>query len=551
MHKRLFIVIALAVLISLLAACGAQTPPAQEAAEEPPQETEASQEVAEEAGPAEETVVEEEAGEETEAAAQAEGQSDADSKLRVGMEIPFQLDPAFASSDVEIAILNAVYDYLVDIDADNNIQPRLATSWDMSDDGLTYTFNLAENATFHDGTSLTAEDVVWTFNRLRDPALELPTADLYSNITNIEATGDQEVTFTLEKTNPFFLYDLSDNHALILKAETEDPAAELIGTGPFKVAAYTPEDRITLEANEEYFIEGKPGVGELEFIFFSDQVASIDALRGGQVDLVMRMPTPLFETLQNEPGLTTVSIPTNGFDLVRLRADQEPGNNPLVIEAIKRATDRQAIFEAVTLGLGAVGRDSPIGPLFQKYYSEDTPIPPRDPELARSLLEEAGYPDGLELDLHVPDTGDRPDLAVILQEQWAEAGIDVNVIVEPESVYYGENGWLEVPLGITGWGSRPIPQFYLDVMLVSDAKWNEAHFSDPELDRLAAIAGTTLDEQERIEAYAEIQRMLIERGPIIIPYFFAQLGAISDDFTGFEMKAFPGRTDLAAIRPAQ
>jgi peptide/nickel transport system substrate-binding protein len=233
--------------------------------------------------------------------------------------------------------------------------------------------------------------------------------------------------------------------------------------------------------------------------------------------------------------------------MVRLRTDREPGNNPKVIQAFKLATDRQAIFEVVTLGLGAIGRDSPIGPLFQTYYSEETPIPPRDPAAARALLAEAGYADGLKLDLHVPDTGDRPDLAVVLKQQWAEAGIDVDVKVEPESVYFGDNGWLEVDLGITNWGSRPVPQFYLDVMLVTGAKWNETRFSDPELDRLARTAGTTLDENERVAAYKEIQRLLIERGPLIIPYFFAQLGAIRDGFDGFALKAFAGRTDLAAI----
>jgi peptide/nickel transport system substrate-binding protein len=471
--------------------------------------------------------------------------------LRVGMDIPVQLDPAFASSDSEIGILNAVYDYLVDIDPDNNIRPRLATSWAVSGDGLTYTFNLAENVTFHDGSPLTANDVVWTFDRLRDASLELPTADLYSNIASIEATGDLEVTFTLQETNPFFLYDLSDNHAVVLKAETTDAATNFNGTGPFEVVSYVPEDRMELAANENYFIAGKPGVNTLQFIFFSDQAASVDALRGGQVDLVMRMPTPLFLALQEEPGINTVNIPTNGFDLVRLRSDREPGNNPQVIQAMKLATDREAIAETVTLGLGAVGRDSPIGPLYTAYYSEETPIPARDPEAAKALLTEAGYPNGLQLDLHVPDSGDRPDLAVVLKDQWAEAGIDVNVIVEPESVYYGENGWLEVDLGITGWGSRPIPQFYLDVMLVTGAKWNESHYSDEEFDRLAALAGTTLDEAERVQAYQEIQRIMIERGPIIIPYFFAQLGAISDQFEGFEMKAFAGRTDMATIRPVQ
>ncbi len=486
-------------------------------------------------------------GDDTSAAAATSAE---DSTLRVGMEIPVQLDPAFASSDVEIAILNAVYDYLVDIDAANNVQPRLATSWEISEDGLTYTFTLAPNVTFHDGSALTATDVVWTFDRLRDSASELPTVSLYSNIASVTAADDQTVVFTLTQTNPFFLFDLSDNHALIVKAETEDPA-DFNGSGPFTVVNYSAESRIELEANPDYFIEGKPGVDALQIIFFSDQTAAVDAIRGGQLDLLMRMPTPLFQTLQDTPGLVTQNIPTNGFDLVRLRSDQEPGNDPRVIQAFKLATDRQAIVDIVTLGLSAPGKDSPIGPTFQNWFATDLEVPARDPEAARALLAEAGYPDGLQLDLHTPDTGDRPDLAVVLKEQWAEAGIDVNVIVEPESVYYGDDGWLEVPLGITGWGHRPYPQFYFDVMLTCDAIWNESHFCDEGFDQLVQTAGTTLDEDERSQAYAEIQSILLERGPVIVPYFFPQLGAIHERFEGFEMKAFPGRTDLAAIHLAQ
>jgi len=468
-------------------------------------------------------------------------------RLRVASEIPVQLDPAFASSDAEILILNHVYDYLVDVDAGNNIIPRLAREWTVSDDGLTYRLTLADGVTFHDGSPLTASDVVWTFNRLRDATLQLPTADLYANIVEITADGDTAVVFTLAEPNPFFLYDVSDNHALILRAGTTDPATTFNGTGPFRVVEYRTENRIDLAANPTYFQTGKPAVANLEIIFFADQAAAVDALRGGQVDLVLRMSTPLFQTLQQTPGFVAVQTPTNGFDLVRLRSDREPGNKPEVIRALKLATDREAIFRQVKAGLGAVGRDSPIGPLFSAYYSEETPLPPRDPAAARELLSAAGYPDGLKLDLHVPNSGDRPDLAVVLKEQWAEAGIDVNVIVEPESVYYGDNGWLEVNLGITGWGSRPVPQFYLDVMLVSGAVWNESHFSDAEFDALAATARTTLDEAERTRAYREIQRILIERGPIIIPYFFAQLSAHREGISDYVAKAFPGRTDLSVI----
>ena len=466
--------------------------------------------------------------------------------FRVAMQPIVQTDPALISSDSEVLVANHVFDYLVDIDSQNNIIPRLAREWSVSDDGLIYKFTVVDGAKFHDGTPLTAKDIVWTFNRLSDPQAEFPTSDLYRNIQKIEANGDFEVVFELTEPNPFFLYDLSDNHALILKSNSEDPG-QFNGTGPFIVEEYNPEDRIMLVANPEYWVEDQPKIMNLEIIFFPDENASVDAIKSGQVDLVMRMSTALFEDLKDEPGIETFDIPTNGFDLIRIRSDQEPGSDPRVIQALKLATDREAILNLVQQGYGAIGRDSPIGPMYTGYYSEQTPLPERDVEAAKQLLAEAGYGDGLSLELHTPDTGGRPDLAAVLKDQWGQAGVDIDVVVEPESVYYGEDGWLEVPLGITGWGSRPYPQFYLDVMLLCDAKWNESHFCDQEFDNLAGIAGTTMDEDERKDAYAGIQNLLLERGPVIIPYFFAQFAAINSEYSGFELKPFAGRSDFRSI----
>jgi len=467
--------------------------------------------------------------------------------LRVAMQPIVNIDPIAISSDSEVLVANHVYDYLIDIDSLSNPVPRLATEWKTSEDGLTYTLELAEGVTWHDGSPFSAQDVVWTFDRLRTTE-GTPTFDLYSNITGVEATGGLEVTFTLANPNPFFLYDLSDNHALILKAGTTDADTTFNGTGPFKVKNYSPEDRIEMVANEDYFVPGQPSLAGVDIIFFNDDAAAVEALRGGQIDLAMRMSTALFSSLQDVPGITTSSIPTNGFDLIRLRSDRAPGNDPRVIQALKLATDREAILNVVQQGYGALGNDSPIGPLYDAYHDETAVPPARDVEAARALLAEAGYADGMKITLHTPDTGGRPDLAAVLKEQWAEVEVDVEISVEPESVYYGDDGWLEVDLGITGWGSRPYPQFYLDVMLVSGAKWNESHFSDAEFDALAATAGTTLDEEERIKAYSDIQHLLIERGPIIIPYYFAQFGAISDNFTGLSLNAFAGRTDFRPVR---
>lgn len=465
--------------------------------------------------------------------------------MRVSAFSISQTDPAYISSDSEVLVANHVFDYLVDVDADNQIQPRLATDWTRSDDNLTYTFTLADGVTFHDGSPLTAEDVVWTFRRLRDTE-GLATSDLYANITNIEATGELEVTFTLAETNPFFLYDLSDNHALIMKANSED-TEDFNGTGPFIVQDYRPNDRIVMDANPDYFMPDQPKLSGLEIIFFEDESASASALRGGQIDLTMDLTTSLYQSFLDVDGVEAIDIATNQFAAVRLRTDMEPGNDPRVIQALKLATDREAIFQVVQQGYGAVGRDSPIGPLFSKYYTEEFPIPERDPEAARQLLEEAGYPDGLDLELNLLNTLNFPDLAVVLKEQWAEAGINVEVVTLPESVYYGEGKWLEVPLGITGWGHRPYPQFYLDVMLTCGAKWNEARFCNEEFDRLATIAGTTFDEVQRIDAYHEIQRILIEEGPIIVPYFFAEFAVVDSRFEGFQLKAFSGRTDLSVV----
>ncbi|MFN2137621.1 MAG: ABC transporter substrate-binding protein, partial [Candidatus Promineifilaceae bacterium] len=331
-NKRLVLLLSLSILLLLLAACSGA----------------ANETATEESGlPVEENApVSSDATQGTEIAAEG-------GTIRVAMQPVVNIDPIAISSDSEVLVASHVYDYLVDIDSSSNIVPRLATSWSATDGGLTYVFRLADGVKWHDGSDFSAADVVWTFERLRDTA-GTPTADLYANIEQIEATGDLEVTFKLRQPNSFFLYDLSDNHALILKEGTDDADSSFNGTGPFKAESYSPEDRIVLVANDEYFVEGQPKLDRMEVIFFNDDSASVDALIGGQIDVAMRMSTALFQTLQSTPGIQAYSIPTNGFDLVRLRSDRAPGDDPRVIQALKLATDREAILNVVQQGFGAL-----------------------------------------------------------------------------------------------------------------------------------------------------------------------------------------------------
>lgn len=458
--------------------------------------------------------------------------------LRIAWLTPATLDPRSASGDSEIAFLNAVYDYLINTDSASSLVPGLASSWEVNDDGLQYTLQIREDATFHDGSPLTVDDVLWTIQWHQEA--EGTVAGLLSNVESFEAGEGNTLVITLANTNPDFLFNLTDNKLVILKAGAEAIGEEFNGTGAFILEEYSPGDRAIFTANENYW-GGAPSLERLEFIFFDDQQAGISAVQGGLADAILRLDNASFLNFVGDANFTATDIPTSGHHLVRLRADRAPGDDVRVRQAFKLATDRQAIWDRIQLGFGAVGKDSPIGPAFAAYFLEDAEVPPRDPAAAAALLEEAGYPDGLDMTLHVPNSGNFPDLATTLAAQWEEAGIRVEIQLEDENAYYVED-WLETDLGVTGWGARPFPQFYLDVAYQTGAVWNESHYSNERVDELIDLARTTLDQDERTAAYHEIQQIMLDEGPIIVPYFFAQFMVMASNVEGVELQPFAGRT---------
>ncbi|MFZ2879609.1 MAG: hypothetical protein WA009_08745, partial [Phototrophicaceae bacterium] len=150
-------------------------------------------------------------------------------------------------------------------------------------------------------------------------------------------------------------------------------------------------------------------------------------------------------------------------------------------------------------------------------------------------------------DFYAVDALGYPDLAVIMQQQWQDACIDVELLVRPEGVYYGDNEWLDVELGLTGWSSRAIPQQYLVEAYITGAPYNESNFSDAELDALAAQAAATTDPAARATIYKQIAHIFADRGPIIVPYFAPVLGAITNRVQGLDMNPVPGLTDLRGV----
>ena len=459
--------------------------------------------------------------------------------LRVAWLTPATLDPRSASGDSEIAILNALYDYLIETDDAANLVPRLASSWQISDDGLVYTLQIRADAKWHDGSPVTANDVLWTINWQRDAGGTM--ADLLGPIESIEATGEQVITITLGAPNPDFLYVLTENKLVMLKAEAENIGIEFNGSGPFVVDEMLPGDRLIMRPNAAYWGD-VPSFERLEFIFFDDQQAGVAALQGGSVDGILRIDNSSFLGFSGDMNFHTVDIPASGHHLARLRADQAPGNDPRVRLAFKLATDRDRIWDRIQLGFGAVGKDSPIGPAFGEYFLAEAEPPPRDPQAAAALLAEAGYPDGLDMTLHAPNSGNYPDLAQALAAQWEEAGIRIEIQLEDENAYWVED-WMLVNLGVTGWGPRSVPQIYLDLAYHSEATWNESHYNNPRVDELIELARSELDHDKRVAAYKEFQQIMLDDGPVIVPYFFAQFMVLASHISGVTMHPFAGRTN--------
>ena len=463
-----------------------------------------------------------------------------DNTLRMAFLTPATLDPRSASGDSEIAILNALYDYLIDTDAAGSLVPRLAHGWDISEDGTNITLHIRDDAVFHDGSPLTVDDVLWTINWQREA--EGTVAGLLSAAQSIEAAGDNAIAIQLDAPNPDFLYNLSDNKFVILQTDAEEIGAAFNGTGPFVLDEMLPGDRAIMSANSAYW-GGAPSIERLEFVFFADQQAGIAAVQGGSVDGIMRLDNSSFLGFGADANFHTVDIPTSGHHLARIRSDRAPGDDVRVRKAFKLATDREAIWDRVQLGFGAVGKDSPIGPAFGQYFLADAEVPARDPAAARALLADAGYPDGLDMKLHVPNSGTWPDLAQALAAQWDEAGIRVEIQLEDENSYWVED-WMEVDLGVTGWGARPVAQLYLDLAYHSEAPWNESHYSNARMDELIEQARTAVDNDARTAAYHEIQQILLDEGPVVLPYFFAQFMVLAGHVSGVALHPFSGRTNF-------
>jgi peptide/nickel transport system substrate-binding protein len=507
-----------------------------------------------------------------------------DNVLTIGLRKLTTIDPALGANDPEILFNSLQYDYLIDITASGDLSPNLATDWAVSDDGLIYTVSLREGVEFEDGSALTANDIVFSFNRLVEVGSsivgllgqeQVGEADdgtpILEPTWTVEAADDLTVVFTLDQPNADFLFGLASRFSMIVKdgstdvnviAEGDDPYVNFNGTGPFVLVDFQADESATFVANENYWLDGAPALDGIELIFFDDDQSILNAFQSGVLDFIIKVPDDLLDTLATVENAVVLERPTNTHPVIRLRTDAGSiGEDVRLRQAFKFATDRELLNLDVLDGAGTVGNNDPIGPIYGAFYNEQDNRA-YDPDAACGLIA-AVAADGTDngfvqmvgdeahvvVPFYVGDTFEYGLVAEFIQQQWADACIDVDLNVVPENVYYaeGENNWLNTQVGMTAWGSRPVPQEYLNVAYATGAVFNESRWSNAELDDLIVEANLVSDIEARSAVYDQISQIFFEEGPIIIPYFRPVVGAHADAVVGLDMNPFPGRTDFRLV----
>ncbi|PMS36214.1 peptide/nickel transport system substrate-binding protein [Trinickia symbiotica] len=483
------------------------------------------------------------------AAAQAKP-SGAGATIRVAHLTPAgAVDPLTVADPAGLALIAQTGEFLIDDQStDKPLTPALALSWQANAKGDVWTFKLRPNVKFHDGQTLTAKDVVATFDRLADPASGSAALSLLKGVLSkggTRAIDDGTVAFHLDAPNGNFPYYVSsDNYnAVILPASFSGGYEKsFIGTGPFKLERYEPKVGASFVRNPEYWGE-KALPSRVQFSFYADQQAQILAMEGRQADVMGDFTVQGGAGLLNNPEFVVQSVRSSAHRQIHMRCDQAPFNDKRVRQALALALDRDRLVKGLFKGRAVVGNDHPFAPVFPSY---DPSVPQRriDVGQAKQLLAQAGHPNGIDatLALTTEKFMEIPDLAVVVQNAAKAIGMRLQLKVESQSLYYGagtfgKSDWLDSTLGITDYGHRGVPNLFLNAPLTSNGAWNAAHFKNATYDKLVADYVGALDVGAQKKVAHQIEALLLDETPVVIPYFFDMLIARRKTLDGVRFTA--------------
>ena len=430
------------------------------------------------------------------------------------------LDPHLATSFSSFRVIAVMYEGLLRHDEDGALEPALASDWEISEDGKTYTFYIRKGVKFHDGSELTAEDVKASFNRIMDPDLGSPQASRLQKIEKMEVTGEYEIEMTLSsKFAPFLNKVSGPGRAIVPKSvfeEGKNLKKQVLGTGPFTLSNWVPGEQIVLEKNGDYWMEGMPYLDKVTYKIIPEPATRRAALQSGDIHVIPSAESTSVKVLEGAKNVKVLSTQELAYSLIGFNLNREPLTDPKVRRAISYATDREEIIQGVYDGLATVG--TPLPPALGEWYVPASELDSyeQDYDKAKELLDEAGYPNGIKFSVTVsPTLQTALQIAQVLQQQLMQAGI----VMELNTVEWGtfldawRNSNFDSFASLNGGSFDPDGYFYRTFH--AEGSTNVFNYSDPKMDELLEKGRVTTDKEERKEIYVEIQHRLVEQMPIL------------------------------------
>lgn len=437
--------------------------------------------------------------------------------IRIAEQVPGIITPGVWDGQA-FSMNGSMYEYLVEMNAKTGeLEPLLATSWESSD-GKTWTIKLREGVKFHDGSDFTSEDVKFTIERTQDTSIGHLKKKDFEVVSSVETPDDYTVIINLKESRPTFIYQMTDYNMAILSSDYDYAnlgETKPMGTGPFMMQQLMPKESALLVKNPNYWDPELPKVDKLAIYFVSDIDASISMLESDKVDVVPFITQNIKTRLEKNPDINVVT-PYQEMRFIDMTTDRAPFNDNRVREALKYSMDPQIIARSVAqmdLNDGVYYSESPIMNIMAEYI--DIPLRGRDTEKSKALLAEAGYEDGLSVDLYY--ASDHPfgkELAQTIQELGIDGGFNITLKGYPRDVYLSQY-WMDVPFAITAWAARPDPSVLLLLAYRGGGAWNETHFDNPKANELIDKIAAEADVDKRLGYYHELQQVFYDEGSII------------------------------------
>jgi peptide/nickel transport system substrate-binding protein len=440
------------------------------------------------------------------------------------------LNPFSQVNNIDFARIIQLYDGLADLDDDAAPRLQLAEEMSPNADATEWTIRLRPDVTFHDGKDLTAEDVIFTFQQILNPKAPGSGAVPLSPLDIKNAKALDKLTVRIPCKTPFSTLAtvLAANYVCNIVPVGFD-LKNPVGTGPFKYVSFTPGEQSKFTANKDYWQEGRPYVDDLIISNIADETSQINALAGGQVNLINLLSTDAISSVRAGGNATVViSDKSGGYNPFTMRVDRPPFNDVRVRQAFRLLVDRVQMREIVFGGHGTLGND--IWSIWDADYDKSLPQREQDVAQARSLLKQAGQ-EGLTVQLNTADVAQGVvKSAQVLAEQAKAAGVNVKLAKRTVEDYYGSN-YLQWGFAQDYWYYLP----YFDQIswaFLADSAFNETHWAEPHYTKLYQQGLATTDEGKRRDIGHELQRIDYDEGSYIIPVFTPVIDAAANDVRG-------------------